>query len=136
LDRFNYECQSVLSASARVPDPDPSFQFNADPDPSFQFNPHLYSTYYFYADPDPGPAPSDAIYDTGLQTLQSSILSLNTSFVSVHGPGLHRIQLYTSPSLTLMLIPIQLAIMRIHIRNPGFSMSEKSEEISCLKCGI
>jgi hypothetical protein len=57
------------------------------------------------------------IHDTGLQTLQSSILSLNTSILSVHGPGLPSVQLHFEPPLlTLMRIRTQLAIMHVHIR--------------------
>jgi hypothetical protein len=42
---------------------------------------------FTYADPDPAPHQSDEeCATTGLWTLQCSILSLQTSIVSVHGP--------------------------------------------------
>ncbi len=53
-----------------------NFDFNADPDPAFHFN------------ADPGPAPHQKWWEsanTGLQTLQGSILNLQASIVSVHG---------------------------------------------------
>jgi hypothetical protein len=52
-----------------VPDLDPAFLFNSDPGPAFYFN----------ADPDPDPHQGDANLRPGLQTLQTSILSLCTS---------------------------------------------------------
>ena len=90
-------------------DPHPS---NADPDPAF----------HFHADPDriqpftfmrsePGSCFSSKLWESAtivLQTLQGSILSLQTSIVGVHGPP----RLYFEPLkfwiLTLMRIRIQL----------------------------
>jgi hypothetical protein len=63
--------------------------FFADSDPAFLFNADLDLAFHLNADADPDPAPhqSDTVgpATTEIHNLQGSILSLQTSIVSVYG---------------------------------------------------
>jgi hypothetical protein len=119
MDGINYECQSVLSANV--------FQ------PRLRIRIHLFNLIWIWillstsmrADPDRGHA---------LHQIESTALVYRPSRAKFFEPQhLHCEHLrpwpaqctvpFEPPLLTLTRIRILLEIMRIHIRNPGFSVS-------------